>query len=542
MGSFHFEKIFSGRKCRELFDIGLARGQKGGDDFASARGHNVAVRAADFAQQAVGSKQAQLPRDGAGSPPFGSRGADFGPELAAQVAVAQSVDRVFAPAHRTEQCGVFLSPRIERPMAASVLDHSAADAGADFAHRGFLRHTGQGFQITPVGRRRDLRAPPQLAHAALQGAPGFFPAGIALLGAIDAEVFGFVDRGFNAQDAAFFVIHLDGVAIDGVLDPNAFGPVFEIADDFAFEVRMDPSLDGGNRMAQEAHHVGAGEGAQAVMHQPGIERGQTGRVAEEQIRGVLTGAGSPVIGLGNGAANFFVQRMGLVEQSPQQARPIGAQLLFEQSLGARGVLDPNETVAALAVGQPGLIHLPGEPLPPVETKVHGEGKPGLHTQVAQAQFFMQEVMIEVETFPGFEHQMNVLGPAVTTHSIRQTVFQCAEDGNQAGADAISPGDLAGEGFLAGLTAGQIAEGPPRLLGRGVSSGFDPRGQTLGKGAEVFNENATSVEIGFHDRRLEKMTQRTAQPQTVEAGQNACNRIAESAKKSRRDAGNAWRSL
>ena len=85
-----------------MFDIGLAGVQQRGDDFAPGRGHNVAVRAANFAQQAVGPEQPQLPRDGASSPPFDGRGPDFGPELPPEVTVAQSVDRVFAPAHRTE--------------------------------------------------------------------------------------------------------------------------------------------------------------------------------------------------------------------------------------------------------------------------------------------------------------------------------------------------------------------------------------------------------------------------------------------------------
>jgi len=66
-----------------------------------------------------------------------------------------------------------------------------------------------------------------------------------LLGAIDAEVFGFIDGGFDAQDAAFLVIHLDGVAVEGVFDANAFGPMLEVADDFAFEVGMDASVAGG---------------------------------------------------------------------------------------------------------------------------------------------------------------------------------------------------------------------------------------------------------------------------------------------------------
>ncbi len=62
-------------------------------------------------------------------------------------------------------------------------------------------------------------------------------------------------------------------------------------------------------------------------------------------------------------------------------------------------------------------------------------------------------MREVKAFAGFEHQMNVFGLTVAAHGVGETVFQRAEDGDQAGGDAVLPGDLAGEGFLAGLAAG-----------------------------------------------------------------------------------------
>jgi hypothetical protein len=46
----------------------------------------------------------------------------------------------------------------------------------------------------------------------------------------------------SQNDAAFFVIHFDGVAVDGVFDANAFGAVLEVADDFVAEVALDASM------------------------------------------------------------------------------------------------------------------------------------------------------------------------------------------------------------------------------------------------------------------------------------------------------------
>jgi len=278
------------------------------------------------------------------------------------------------------------------------------------------------------------------------------------------------------------------------------------------------------------------------MDQAGIERGQTRRIAEEQVGGILAGTGGPVIGLSDGAADFPVQRMGLIQQAAQHARPGGAQLFVQQTLGRQRIFHPDETVVALAVGQTGSVHLAGEPVATVEADVHGEGKPGLHAHMTQAQFLVQKVVVEVETFARLQDQVNVFGLTVAAHGVRQTVFQRAEDGDQAGGDAVLSGNPAGEIFLAGLAVGQIAEGAFGLFSGGVGSGFDARGQSLGESAEIFDEYAAGVEIGFHDGRLEEMTQRAAQSQPVKAGQNSCDRITKSVKKGRRDAGNGGRSL
>jgi hypothetical protein len=90
--------------------------------------------------------------------------------------------------------------------------------------------------------------------------------------------------------------------------------------------------------------------------------------------------------------------------------------------------------------------------------------------------------------------------------------------------------------------GQIAEGAASLLGAGVGGGFDAGGQSLGESAEVLDEDAAGIELGFHDGGLEEMVQRAAQAQPVQAGQNTCYGMTESVRKGRRDAGDGGRSL
>ncbi len=240
MTAFLSAKICSCGQGAELFHVRLARGQQCGGDLAPPFGQHLAVRAADFAQQPACAPPPQLPRHRRRPPPFLFGTPDFGPELPPHIPVAQPVEGMLAAAHPGQQGRVFDTPRVERAMAAPAPHCGAADAGAGLAHRGFLRHAGQGLEIPPVGRRRDCRSPPQLAHAVLQRAPGLLPAGIALIGAIDFERLGFVDGGFDPQDAPLLVIPLDRVAVDGMFEVDAFGPLLEVADDFAGEQGRHP--------------------------------------------------------------------------------------------------------------------------------------------------------------------------------------------------------------------------------------------------------------------------------------------------------------
>ena len=106
----------------------------------------------------------------------------------------------------------------------------------------------------------------------------------------------------------------------------------------------------------------------------------------------------------------------------------------------------------------------------------------------QTQLRMHEVMIKVKTFARFQNHMDMLGLPIAAHGVRQAVLQRAEDGNQAGRDATLTGDLPGEGLLAGLAAGQITERAARFLRCGIGGGFDSRGQSLSKIAEILDQD------------------------------------------------------
>jgi hypothetical protein len=60
------------------------------------------------------------------------------------------------------------------------------------------------------------------------------------------------------------------------------------------------------------------------------------------------------------------------------------------------------------------------------------------------------------------------------------------------------------------------------------------GQTLGESAEALDDEAAGIGLGFNKGGREAMALCAAQAQPIKARQNACNQIAKSVKKSRRE--------
>ena len=70
-------------------------------------------------------------------------------------------------------------------------------------------------------------------------------------------------------------------------------------------------------------------------------------------------------------------RIQLGRKTVEQFRPLHFQLPVHQFLRPLIVFYPDEAVALLHVLEAFFIHLPGQPLPPVQSDLDIEGKPGL---------------------------------------------------------------------------------------------------------------------------------------------------------------------
>lgn len=118
---------------------------------------------------------------------------------------------------------------------------------------------------------------------------------IAFFGAINFELFGMKDGGFDPQHTALFIIDFEGVTAEIVTQSDAFCSLFKASGDLAFESGMDFAALQCMAITQEAQYIGTLKALDGVMDKLGIESGQVLGLIEENIGRVLALRGAPVV-------------------------------------------------------------------------------------------------------------------------------------------------------------------------------------------------------------------------------------------------------
>ena len=97
--------------------------------------------------------------------------------------------------------------------------------------------------------------------------------------------------------------------------------------------------------------------------------------------------------------------------------PVGLQLSIGQLLGLSPIIDSRETVFASTIADPCSSQLLGQPLPVVETEIHGKREPTLHPRMHEAKNRVQKVVVEKQTLTHFEDQMDLFSLTLTAHRV-----------------------------------------------------------------------------------------------------------------------------
>ncbi len=144
-------------------------------------------------------------------------------------------------------------------------------------------------------------------------------------GTEDREGFRPVERVFHPQQAAEFIIGLLSIESRDVLNTDPFMAAEHVAAHVPAEASVHLPGFEGYVVTEEAHNVGALEGAQAVDHKGAIGASQIARVSKEQVGGVFALGDGPVVEqIGKGFENLLPQGVSWRQQSVEQLQPVGA--------------------------------------------------------------------------------------------------------------------------------------------------------------------------------------------------------------------------
>src|SRR5205814_6654091 len=131
------------------------------------------------------------------------------------------------------------------------------------------------------------------------------------------------------------------------------------------------------RRPKKAQYLRAAEAGDGVVEQMRVKPLQRRRIAEHHVAGILALARAPVIRKRQRAANFLVHGMKVAHQLIAYRRPIGLQLAIKERLSCDYVAERGKAVFLTLVRHTCGIHLPREPLAPVEGDVDEKWKPAL---------------------------------------------------------------------------------------------------------------------------------------------------------------------
>lgn len=110
---------------------------------------------------------------------------------------------------------------------------------------------------------------------------------------------------------------------------------------------------------------------------------QRGRRAKHHIAGPLALFHRPIVRHRKRCEQPAVGRVAPPRQLRQHLRPIRPQLSVQQRLRCRHIGDLDEAVVLLHAADARRVHLPRQPLPPVQTHVNGQRQPTLRPHMNQ---------------------------------------------------------------------------------------------------------------------------------------------------------------
>lgn len=403
-------------------------------------------------------------------------------EMAEDVPVAKAVNVVLASHDRKEELEIVGVCGVDCPLVSSSIGGGTSECGEEFARLGRVVNCRERVYVALVGHRGDSGIEVEVGDALGHGVPSCALRSVSVCGrAIDLELSGIIDNGFDAEHEARFVIHLDPVLLHTVFDASS-GPAFlEIVEDFSLEA-------GGKLSTEEGEDILGTEGEGGVTEELLVEILQGRAILEEDVGGIFGLVDDPVVSHAvEEPGKQWIDRLG---EGAEEEHPVLLRKVVGELLGTVGVPDGGEGIVYSLVGDAGLIELAGKPLVAVEADLDDKGEPGLDADIHGSELCVDEVVIDAEPFSVVS--LDVRSVLSGSDAEGRDRLDGGEDADKAVRDLVSTGDGGGL-ILFSEVAVEVAEGAAGSFGGRVSVSDDVFGELASKRLEVFVEDTLTVE-------------------------------------------------
>ena len=396
-----------------------------------------APRAGDFGDEVAKVEALEESRDGCTVTTKIGRLCGRSKEMTAEVSVTEATEGVFASHECGEEAKVVLTSGIEAPLSAPLMAEGLGEPLEAFSGRGRVLDDGESVQIPLVGGERDLGIAREVGDTFGHGKPTQNKATSSFPPTPYLEGVGPVDDGLDAQHAPMFVVHFHPVLLDGVFDPQTGPPLLVMRENLSLKVPV-------KFFPEEGQDILGAEARRGMPGQLFIQELKGGRVLEHDVGGELGLFGDPVVCFSLEEVGH--QGVGSASESGQDARPVFLGEAMGEGLGAPRVLDAQESVVALPVGNCVLAEFAGQPVVAVEADLNREGKPGLQAQVHEAQLPVNEVEVETQALASGVDETRT--PLAIDHLEALAGFHRGKDADESLRNPVADGNLPGSLFLA----------------------------------------------------------------------------------------------
>ena len=430
-------------------------------------------------------------------------------QLLSDVLVSEAMDGVFTSEKSGEEASLLWGQRVDRGNGSPFVTRTLADLLNALLSGPGVGDDGKGIEVSRVRREGNLSVSEEIGHSLPHRQPGAHSASVSLAASENAELSRLVDHGLDTKNDPELVVRLDPVLFHPVLHPVAGNPALAVREDFAREGGMELS-------AQEAQDVLRSHVNRGVSKKLLEERLQGRGTLEDDIGRELALIDNPVVlEVPQDIAEEWIDDVG---DAPERSDPVlSVEKGVSELLGAAEIVDRDEGVVTLTMGDAGLVELLRQPVVAVDVDLDLEGKPGLDAEVDEAEAGKDVVEVDEEALP--PGALELRSALAVGDLKRSTRLNGGEDADEAVGDLVPTSDDAGEILFTGV-ASEIAVRPADLSGDGLGVRLDALGLARREVLEVGDSKALGAEEALDAFRIAQVVQVALENDPVGAGEDA----------------------